>query len=98
MSINKAVISGNIGTEPQLRQTAGGSSVLGFTMAVNDRKRNPQSGEWEDYANWVPVTMFGNRAASLSQYLHKGMKVAVEGKLHYSSWEKDGQKRSKLEV
>ncbi len=98
MSINRVVISGNLTRDPELRQTAGGTAVLGFGVAVNDRRRNNQTGEWEDYANFVDCTMFGTRAQAISQYLHKGLKVAIEGKLRYSSWERDGQKRSKLEV
>ncbi len=98
MSINKVLISGNLTRDPELRQTASGMPVLSFGVAVNDRRRNQQTGEWEDYPNFVDCTMFGNRASSLSRYLHKGIKVAIEGKLRYSSWEKDGTKRSKLEV
>ena len=54
--------------------------------------------EWEDYANFVDCVLFGNRADFLSRTLRKGTKVVVEGKLRYSSWERDGQRRSKLEV
>ena len=61
-------------------------------------KRQPQTGEWEDYPNFVDCTMFGTRAEAVSRYLSKGSKVAIEGKLRYSSWERDGQRRSKLEV
>ena len=71
---------------------------MSFGVAVNDRRRNPQTNEWEDYPNFVDCTMFGNRARSLHQYLSKGTKVAIEGKLRWSQWERDGQKRSKLEV
>lgn len=81
-----------------MRQTASGISVLGFGLAVNERRRNAQTGEWEDYANWVDCTMFGKRAQAVAPYMTKGAKVAVHGSLHYSSWERDGQKRSKLEV
>lgn len=77
-----------------------GTSILSFGVAVNDRVRNRQTGEWEDYPNYVDVTVFGNRAESLSRMLSKGQKVALEGRLRYSSWEdkQSGQKRSKLEV
>ena len=98
MSINKVVISGNLTRDAELRQTAGGLPVLGFGVAVNDRRRNQQTGEWEDYPNFIDCTMFGSRAEKLSQYLSKGTKVAIEGKLRWSQWEKDGQKRSKIEV
>lgn len=98
MSINRVNVSGNLTRDPELRATQGGMQVLGFGVAVNDRRRNQQTGEWEDYPNFVDCTMFGNRAESMGRILHKGMKVAIEGKLRYSSWDKDGQRRSKLEV
>ena len=71
MSINRVIISGNLTRDPELRSTAGGTSVLGFGVAVNDRRKNQQTGEWE---------------------------VTIEGKLRWSQWERDGQKRSKIEV
>lgn len=98
MSINRVCISGNLTRDPELRSTAGGTSVMSFGVAVNERRKNNQTGEWEDYPNFVDCTLFGKRAESLEQYLSKGAKVAIEGRLRYSSWEKDGQKRSKLGV
>lgn len=98
MSINKAVISGNLTRDSELRRFGSGSCALNFGVAVNDRVKNAQSGEWEDRPNFVDCVMFGTRAEKLAQYLTKGTKVAVEGKLRYSTWEKDGQRRSKLEV
>ena len=98
MAINRVNISGNLTRDAELRCTAGGTQVLAFGVAVNDRRRNPQTGEWEDYPNFVDCTMFGNRAEAIARYLAKGSKVAIEGKLRYSSWERDGQKRSKLEI
>lgn len=98
MSINRVIITGNCTRDAELRRTGGGTAVLVFSVAVNDRRKNGQTGEWEDYANFIDCTMFGTRAEKLAEYIKKGTKVAVEGKLHYSSWEKDGQKRSKLDV
>ena len=98
MSINRVIISGNLTRDPELRSTASGLPVLGFGVAVNDRRRNQQTGEWEDYPNFIDCTMFGARAESLSRFLSKGTKVAIEGKLRWSQWERDGQKRSKIEV
>lgn len=99
MSINVVSISGNLTRDPELKQTASGTQVLTFGVAVNDRRKNPQTGEWEDVPNFVDCDMFGARAEALSRYLAKGSKVAVSGKLHYSSWTaKDGSKRSKLGV
>lgn len=99
MSINKVLITGNLTRDPELRETPSGFQVLNFGVAVNDRKKNQSTGQWEDYANFVDCTMFGNRAASVSRFLAKGSKVAIEGKLRWSQWEtQDGGKRSKLEV
>lgn len=98
MSINRAIISGNLTRDAELRSTSSGMQVLGFSVAVNDRRKNPQTGDWEDYPNFIDCTMFGTRAEKLEQYLTKGTKVAIEGKLRWSQWEKDGQKRSKVEV
>ena len=98
MSINRVMISGNLTRDAELRSTQSGMAILGFGVAVNDRRKNPQTGDWEDYPNFVDCTMFGTRGEKLQQYLTKGTKVAIEGKLRYSSWERDGQRRSKLEV
>ena len=98
MSINRVIISGNLTRDPELRSTAGGTSVLGFGVAVNDRRKNQQTGDWEDYPNVIECTMFGARADALNKYLSKGTKVTIEGKLRWSQWERDGQKRSKIEV
>jgi single-strand DNA-binding protein len=98
MSINKALISGNLTRDPELRATASGMPVLGLGVAVNDRRKNQSTGEWEDYPNFIDCTMFGSRAESVSNYLSKGSKVAIEGKLRWSQWERDGQKRSKIEI
>lgn len=97
MSINRVAISGNIGNDPDLRQTASGVQVLSFSVAVNDRVKG-EDGQWTDRPNWIDCTMFGARAQSVSRFLSKGSKVAIEGKLRWSQWERDGQKRSKIEV
>lgn len=98
MSINRVNISGNLTRDPEMRCTASGMQVLSFGVAVNDRAKNPQTGEWENRPNFVDCTMFGARAEAVSRYISKGSKVAIEGKLRWSQWEKDGQKRSKIEV
>ena len=98
MSINRVNITGNLTRDPDLRQSQGGTAILSLGVAVNDRRKSPQTGEWEDYPNFIDCAMFGTRAEAVSRYLQKGSKVAIEGKLRYSSWERDGQRRSKLEV
>lgn len=99
MSINRVIITGNLTRSPEVRHTSGGLPVLGFGVAVNDRRKDPNTGEWSDFPNFVDCTMFGTRAEHIAPFLKKGSKVAIEGKLRWSQWEsKDGGKRSKLEV
>lgn len=95
MSINRVNISGNLTRDPETR---GGGSVLAFGVAVNDRRRNPDTDEWEDVPNYIDCVVFGKRAEPLGRMLHKGDKVAIEGKLRWSSWETDDGRRSKIEV
>lgn len=97
MSINQVSITGNLTREPELRNMQSGTAVLSFGIAVNDRRKNA-SGQWEDVPNFFECVTFGNRATALSDILTKGMKVSIAGKLHYSSWEKDGQKHSKVDI
>ena len=98
MSINKVIISGNLTRDPEARATAGGMTVLNFGVAVNERVKNKQSGEWEDRPNFIDCVMFGTRAEAVSRFIGKGTKVTIEGKLRWSQWERDGQKRSKIEI
>lgn len=99
MSINRVFISGNLTRDAELRQTSGGMQVLRFGVAVNDRAKNQQTGQWEDRPNFVDCVAFGARAEGLARVLRKGMRVAVDGQLRYSSWQaQDGSRRSKLEV
>lgn len=99
MSINRVVISGNLTRDPELKSLPSGTSVLEMRLAVNDRRKNAQTGEWEDHANYVDVIVFGQRGESLSKFLSKGSKIAVAGRLRWREWEnQQGEKRSKLEV
>lgn len=97
-NINKIVITGNMTREPELRRTNSGMSILTIGLASNGQRKNKQTGEWEDVPCYVDCTMFGERAEKVANYLHKGTRVEIEGKLSYSTWEKDGQKRSKHEI
>lgn len=100
MGLNRTTLSGNCTRDPELRSTASGMAVLGFGLAFNDRRKNPQTGEWEEVPNYIDCTIFGNRATALANIISRGSHVAVEGKLRWSSWEdkNGGPKRSKLEL
>jgi single-strand DNA-binding protein len=100
MSINRVVITGNLTRDPELRSTGSGMAVLQMRVAVNDRRKNSQSGEWEDSPNYFDVVVFGQRGESVSRFLSKGSKIAVEGKLRWSEWDdkNTGDKRSKIEI
>lgn len=98
MSINRVTLAGNLTRDPEIRVTQGGTPVMEFGIAVNERVKNSQTGEWEDSPNFFDCAMFGTRAEAVSKYLSKGMKVTIDGKLRWQSWEKDGQKRSKVSV
>lgn len=99
MSINRVMITGNLTRDPEVRNTQTGMSIMRLGVAVNDRRKNQQTGEWEDVPNFIDCVMFGTRAENVSRYLRKGSKVAIEGKLRWSQWKyKQGGKRSKIEV
>ena len=98
MSINKTIISGNLVRDAEVKRTASGMAIVTFCVAVNERRKNNQTGEWDDYANFVDVTWFGTRAEKCAGVLVKGAKVTVEGHLRQERWEREGQKHSKLGV
>lgn len=98
MAINRVNLSGNLTRDAELTATQSGTQVARFGLAVNERVKNQRTGEWESRPNFIDCVMFGLRAEKLAQYLCKGTKVAVEGRLRYSSWERDGERRSKIEV
>lgn len=98
MSINKCFLVGNLTRDMDVAYTSTGTPIGNFGIAVNDRRKNNRTGEWEDCPNFIECTLFGTRSEKLEQYLTKGTKVSIDGKLHWSQWEKDGQKRSKIEV
>jgi len=97
--MQKATIIGNIGGDPEQRYSQAGTPLLRFSVASNDRRRD-QNGNQYDETTWFRVTVSGNRAESLSQILHKGMRVYVEGKLSARPWIKQdsGEAQAGLEI
>jgi len=99
MSINRVVLTGNLTKDAELKQTPGGMAIVKIRLAVNDRRKNATTGQWEDSPNFIDVTMFGSRGEAVSRFLSKGKQIAVEGKLRWHEWEsQSGEKRSALEV
>lgn len=97
--INSVNLAGNITRDPEMRSTMNGTSVMAFSIAVNERRKNG-AGQWEDYANanYFDCTMFGTRAEKLASFLKRGTKVCITGRLKQERWEKDGKKHSKVSV
>ncbi len=96
-SINQVMLMGNLTRDPELRNTPGGQSVVSFSLALN-RAYKDQSGEWQEATDYVDCVAWGPLAERVAQYLSKGRRCFVQGRLQSRSWEQDGQKRSKLEV
>ena len=95
-NLNKVLLTGNLTQEPDYKVTTNGTAILTLRVAVNDRRK--VGDEWTDVPGFYDCVILGRRAESLRQFLSKGRKVAIEGKLRYSSWEKDGRLRSKVEI
>jgi single-strand DNA-binding protein len=96
-SLNQVTIMGNLTRDPELRQTPNGQSVCSFSLALN-RSYKDQSGEWQELTDYVNIVAWAGLGERVAQYLAKGRRCLVTGRLPSSSWEPDGQKRSKLEV
>ena len=96
-SVNQVIMMGNLTRDPELRQTPSGQTVCNFGVALN-RAYKGQNGDWQEATDFVNCVAWGPLGERIGQYVHKGSRVLVQGSLRSSSWEQDGQKRSKLEV
>ena len=96
-SYNRVILVGNLTRDPELRYIQSGMAVTDVGLAVNDRRKTA-TGEWVEEVTFVDVTVWGRQAETVSEYLTKGSPVLFEGRLKLDSWEKDGQKHSKLKV
>lgn len=96
-SLNQVTLMGNLTRDPELRQTPGGQSVCSFSLALN-RSYKDQSGEWQEATDYIDIVAWGPLGERVSQYLSKGRRCLVQGRLQSRSWEQEGQKRSKVEV
>src|SRR5438046_2427116 len=96
-SLNQVTLMGNLTRDPELRQTPTGQNVTSFSLALN-RSYKDQSGEWKEVTDYIDCVCWGPLAERVAQYLSKGRRSLVQGRLQSRSWEQDGQKRSKVEV
>lgn len=98
-SVNKVILLGNVGKDPEIRSTAGGTVVANFTLATSDRQKDPQ-GNWQDRTEWHNLVAFTRLAEIVRDYVKKGSKLYVEGKIQTRSWDdkESGQKRYRTEI
>ena len=97
-SVNKVILIGNLGRDPELRYTQGGQAVANFSVATSERY-NDKSGNPQERTEWHRIVVWGKQAENCSQYLSKGRSCYVEGSLRTNEWEdKEGNKRSTTEV
>lgn len=97
MSLNKCMIIGNLGRDPEMRYTPSGQAVTQFTVATNRRWQT--NGEWQEETEWFRVVVWGQQAERTAERLRKGHKVYVEGRIQTRQWEdQQGQKRSTTEL
>ena len=97
-SVNKVILVGNLGRDPELRYTQGGQAVANFTLATNERWRD-KDGNNQERTEWHRVVVWGKSAENCAQYLQKGRSVYVEGRLQTREWEdREGHKRTTTEI
>jgi single-strand DNA-binding protein len=97
-SVNQVILMGNLTRDPELRNTPSGQSVCSFSLALNRAYKDQGSGEWKEVTDYIDVVAWGPLGERVAQYLSKGRRALVQGRLQSRSWEQEGQKRSKVEV
>ena len=98
-SLNKVMLIGNLGKDPELRHTGDGTPVATFSLATSERYKNKQTGEWEEKTEWHNVVLWRRDAETAGQYLSKGKTVFIEGKLQTRKWQdRDGNTRYTTEI
>lgn len=97
-SVNKVIIVGNLGADPETRYMPSGDAVTNIRVATTDRYKDKASGEMKEATEWHRIAFFGKLAEIAGQYLKKGSQVYIEGKLKTRQWEKDGQKQYSTEI
>ncbi len=88
--INKVILVGNLGRDPEVSYTPGGMAVAKFSIATSEKWKDKNSGEMQERTEWHRITAFGRLGEICGEYLSKGRQVYIEGRLQYGSYEKDG--------
>lgn len=98
-SVNKVILLGNVGRDPEIRSTSSGTPVASFSIATNERFKD-KSGTWQDRTEWHNIVAYQRLAEIVRDYVKKGSKLYVEGRLQTSSWDdkSSGQKKYKTEI
>lgn len=97
-TVNKAILVGRLGVDPEVRYAPSGSAVANFTLATNRTFKN-KDGEFQEETDWHRITAWTRLAEFAKQYLHKGMRVYVEGRIQYRQWEdQNGMKRNSTDI
>ena len=97
MSVNKVILVGRLGKDPETRYTSSGQSVCHFTMATDETYKD-RAGERQKRTEWHRIVVWAKQAEIAQKYLHKGSLIYLEGSIRTSQWEKDGQKRTSVEI
>jgi single-strand DNA-binding protein len=97
-SVNKAILIGNLGRDPELRYTPSGAAVCTFSIATTEKWRDKQTNEMKESTNWHNIVFWGKQAETAKQYLTKGSPVYIEGRIQTRSWEDNGVKKYITEI
>jgi single-strand DNA-binding protein len=97
-SVNKAILIGNLGRDPELRYTPSGAAVCTFSIATSEKWRDKQTNEMKESTNWHNIVLWGKQAELAKQYLTKGSPVYIEGRIQTRSWDDNGVKKYITEI
>ena len=96
--LNKVLLIGNLGADPEIKYSPSGTAIANFNMATTEKRKNAQ-GEWEDVTEWHRIVLFGKQAENCKDYLKKGSRIYLEGRIQTRSWDdQSGQKQYRTEI
>jgi single-strand DNA-binding protein len=98
MTVNKVILVGNLGADPELRTTGGGTPVANLRVATSDRRKD-RDGNWSDFTEWHRIVVFGKQAENVNKYCRKGKQLYIEGRIQTNKWQdRDGRDRYTTEI